>query len=309
MKIRIIVPLTLSEPQRSRLSALGADYFAVDRIDPKQLDYELAQRVGDAEIVVVGTLVPMSGQFLRSHPKIKMIQSMSTGLDNVDLKTAAALGVVVQSAGDYCTEAVAERTLTMMLNAATQFVAAHNTVVAGQWDPFKIQGKELRGRCLFIVGRGLIGTRVGELATAFGMKIVWANSKTTKEEFHHSLGLADFVSLHCPYGTETHHLLNGDAFRALKPGAVVINTARGKLIDETALQAAIDGKRVSFAALDVLETQPPAKDNPLLHHDRVLVTPFCAWHTEEAVHSRSEIIIQNINRFISEGRQLKAPAK
>jgi phosphoglycerate dehydrogenase-like enzyme len=303
VKIRVITPIPLTEDQRSRLVRLGADYFATDRFDPKD-ELELSKRILDAEIIVITAMVRVSGEVLRKHPQLKLIQSLSTGFDHIDLKVAQSMGIVAKNAGDYCTEAVAERTLTFMLLLATQVVPANRLAASGIWEPFRAQGRELRGRKLLLIGYGKIGKRVGELAKVFGMVVSWANSRTSREEILGHLAHADVVSLHCPYTPETHHLLDEKAFRAVKHGAIIINTARGKLVDEAALLDALNQGQISSAALDVLSAQPPPKDHPLVKHERVFVTPFCAWNTEEAVDRRAEIMISSIEEFIA-GSQKK----
>lgn len=198
MKIRIVTRLEVTEAQKQKLTALGCDYFADDFMHHMFDQAELSRRIGNADIAVVGSLVPITASFMEAHPALRMIQSVSKGLDFVDRAAAVRQGIEVRTAGDYATEAVAERTLALMLLAANRLAEANLHVKAGHWEMMRWQGRELRGRTLLIIGMGDIGMRVAELASAFGMKIESATSSTSSADLHAMLASADFISLHCP---------------------------------------------------------------------------------------------------------------
>ena len=297
-KARIIAKIPFSDAQRGRLRAIGVDYVADSNPESRDDAEEILRRVSDAEAVVISISTPLKADVIRCSPTLKFIQTWSTGVDNVDLEAASAAAIVVCNVPDFSTESVAEKTLGLMILGANRLADANAHAAAGGWDYMKFRGCELRGKTLAIVGHGRIGRRVAELARAFGMSVVALGSKSGKDELHAALKRADFVTVHCPYTPATRHLLGREAFGGIKPGSTLINASRGGVVDEGALHDALEDGRVGFAAVDVFETEPPAKDHPLLRHPRAFVTPHCAWNTQEALDRLTESALENLEAYV-----------
>ncbi len=208
------------------------------------------------------------------------------GVDNIDVAAATERGIPVVYAPGSTTTAVAEHAMMLMLAASRRLCTLNAAVHAGNWAIRNgWTSVELAGKTLGIVGLGDIGQRVATLATAFGMQVAYWSRSSRDEGLQYLpldelLAQSDVVSLHVGLNAETRHLIGADTLARLKPGAILVNTARGGVIDQAALAAALDSGQVGFFATDVLETQPPAAADPLLGHERVLVTPHVAALTD-----------------------------
>jgi len=219
-------------------------------------------------------------------PALRAVARCGVGLDNIDSAAAAARGVAVVYAPGSTTGAVAEHTLLLMLAAARRLVAAAQAVRANGWE-FRdgYQGFDLAGRTLGIVGMGAIGQRVARLAEGLGMRVIyWSRRRRsagdTYVELHELMATADVISLHVELTPETNHLIGARELALLKPGAILINTARGAVVDQrTVADALREGRLAAFAA-DVLEREPPAPDDALLGDERVIITPHIAALTD-----------------------------
>jgi D-3-phosphoglycerate dehydrogenase len=219
-------------------------------------------------------------------PALRAVARCGVGLDNIDSAAAAARGVAVIYAPGSTTSAVAEHTLMLMLAAARRLLASAMAVRADGWE-FRngYQGFDLAGRTLGIVGMGAIGERVAQLAEGLGMEVIyWSRRRRSPGdsyvELPELLATADVISLHVELTPETKHLIGERELALLKPGAILINTARGAVVDQQAVAAALHEGRLAAFAADVLEREPPAPDDALLDDDRVIITPHIAALTD-----------------------------
>jgi len=223
--------------------------------------------------------------------RLKVIGRAGVGVDNIDLIATTEAGITVVNSPLAATMAVAEMTMALMLGLARQIPAVDASMKVGKWDKQAITGSELDGKVLGIVGYGRIGSQLAQHATAFGMRVLVYSPSLTPEairengvqpaEFDELLDRADYLSLHVPYTETTRNLLGADAFAKMKPGVRLVNTARGGIVDEEALLAALDNGQVAGVALDVFATEP-VPPGSIAMHPRVIATPHIAAQTAEA---------------------------
>lgn len=296
-KVKVIGKITLSPAQHNELLHLGLqpDDIATDNPHDTQ---EIIRRIKDAEAIIVNISTKITQEVIARCKNLKFIQTWSTGVDNIDCEAAKAAGIVVKNVPDFSVESVAEKTIAMMVFIANQIREANQDTMSGQWRYTHFQGVELKGKTLGIIGMGKIGARVAELASAFGMRILPANSKTSKEKLLEICASADFITLHCPLTPNTYHLLGEDEFNAMKKGVYLINNSRGGVVDEACLLHALNSGIVRYASIDVFETEPPDESNPLLKHPNVFFTPHIAWNTKEAVQRLSDECICNLKEYL-----------
>ena len=304
------------EPDWDAMGALG-DLTVYDRTATG----EVVKRAAGAAIVLTNK-TPLPAEVIQQLPELKYIGVLATGVNVVDLTAAAEAGVVVTNIPGYSGDAVAQHVFALLLEM-TNRVAAHDRAVHdGGWancaDFSFTLGPitELAGKTLGIVGAGDIGQRVAKIGHALGMSIL-VSSRTERDmgvpaewtDVDNLFQQADVVTLHAPLTDETQHLVNAERLSRMKPTAYLINTARGPLIDESALALALNNETIAGAAVDVLSTEPPAKDNPLLTAPRCMITPHNAWAAKEARHRLMQIATDNVRAFI-DGRpanQVKLP--
>ena len=241
----------------------------------------------------------VSEVLIRACPDLQIIARCGVGLDNVDVNFATTQGVKVINAPGSNADTVAEHTLGLMLMLQRSLYNAVQAVKKGNWNfRTSYQGDELRGKTLGILGFGDIGSRVAKLAEAFGMKIIFW-SKTAKENPYFRLPLpqvlkrSDIVSIHLPLTTETKHLINAGKLELMKSHALLINTARGAIIEKEALIEALKNRQIGGFAADVLEIQPPGHDDPLLSMPNVLITPHAASLTATTYNEMCTLTVQN----------------
>ncbi len=252
---------------------------------------ELLQAVGDCQALIVRSRSRVTRAIFVAAPGLKVVGRAGVGVDNIDLEAAAEMGVVVVNTPQATTLAVAEHTLGLMLALARQIPEADRSMKAGEWRKNELTGVELYGKTLGIIGMGNVGTAVAQRARCLGMEVIghdpWLAAETIRQRGAKPVGLeelyacADFISLHAPLNRQTRGMLNAVSFRQMKPGVRLICTARGGLVDEAALLAALEAGRVAGAALDVFALEPPG-ENPLTRHPRVIATPHIAAQTAEA---------------------------
>ncbi len=290
-KVSILIPLKLTAEQKLKLEQLGVSKFYTTPLDLRARPEDLSARIDGASVIVIGNSVPIDERFLAAHPNVKAILTVTSGSDHINMIATAARGVLVQSLETYSVNAVAEKALGMLIFAANSLQLANQDVRRGNWNFRGFQGRELSGRTLAIIGYGKIGKCFAELATLLGMRVLTTNSQTRPDELIEILGNADFVSVHCSLTSRTHSLMNIKEFAAMRSGSVFMNFSRGKVINEVALLASVESGHISFAVLDVLAEEPPSITNPLIHHERVFVTPHVAWNTQESSFRRIEEII------------------
>jgi glycerate dehydrogenase len=282
------------------------DFTPADRI----IEY-----VGDHEMVLCNK-TPFAADIIKSCPKLRYIGICATGYNNVDLKTAAELGITVTNVPGYATDAVAEMVFAFTLEFAKRTADYGNFTESGGWvkarsfAEFIYPTSELAGKTIGIIGYGAIGSRVAEIAHAFGMKVI-AFSKTkkpcVKAEFVSLETLfaeADYVTLHCPLTEETERLVNRERLALCKPTAVIINTARGGVVDEPALAEALREGKIAGAGLDVLATEPQAADSVFFginkpnEKKKLLISPHIAWAPLETRIRLLKTVEENLRQYL-----------
>jgi glycerate dehydrogenase len=272
---------------------------------------QVAERIQNAEFVLTNK-VRLTDELLKGSPSLKFIGLTATGTDNVDLLAAKQRGIAVCNIRAYCTQSIAEHVFGCLLNL-THGLAQYNRVVrAGEWQKsadfclLVYPIRELSAMTLGIVGYGDLGKGVADVARAFGMKVIISarpGADTVDEgrvAFDEVLQNADVVSLHCPLTDATVELFGAAEFKKMKSDAILINTARGGLVDSAALVSALNDGDIAAAALDVLPQEPPVDGNPLLDYDgpNLLVTPHIAWGSNEARQTAIDQLAANIAAFL-----------
>lgn len=307
MKIVVLDGHTLNPGDLSwaELAALGDC-----EVHPRGTPADTVERARDAEAVITNK-APLSAETIRQLPRLKYIGVTATGFNIVDIAAAREAGVTVTNVPTYGTRSVAQHAFALLLEL-TNHVGRHaDTVRAGDWvasidwSYTKASITELDGLTLGIIGWGRIGQAMAEIGRAFGMNIV-ATTRTPRDgddvEFvplEALLRRADAVSLHCPLTPETEQLVNTDRLALMKPGALLINTGRGQLIDEAALANALNEDRLAGAGLDVLSSEPPAADNPLLRANNCIITPHNAWASRSARSRLMKVTAENLRAFLN----------
>lgn len=279
-----------------------------DRTSPS----ELMERAADADVIFTNKVV-INAETLSSLPNLKYIGVLATGYNIVDVKTAHQLGIVVTNIPAYSTDSVAQMVFALLLAITNRVehyaVENHN----GRWSNnpdfcyWDSPLMELAGKTFGIVGLGNIGKAVARIANAFGMKVVAFTSKKQEElpagiqkvDLDQLFSESDVLSLHCPLTPETDHMVNAERLKLMKQTAILINTGRGPLIDEQAVANALKAGKLGAFGADVLSSEPPAADNPLLSAPNAFITPHIAWATVEARQRLMEICEGNLSAFVS----------
>lgn len=289
------------QPLRGAFSQLKCfDHTAPEQIVP---------RLQGAQVAIVNK-VRLSAEVLVACPDLKLILIAATGLNNVDLQAAADAGIAVCNCQGYGTATVAQHTLMLLLALATRLNDYQKAVAEGRWQQsaqfclLNFPIVELKGKTLGVLGHGEIGSAVGRLAEALGMRVIAANlpgrdSKAGRLGLAEVLQQADAITLHCPLNENTRNMIGAAELAQMKPGAFIVNTARGGLIDEQALADALRSGHLGGAATDVLTQEPPVEGNVLLAEDipRLIVTPHSAWGSREARQRIVGQLAQNAEAF------------
>jgi D-3-phosphoglycerate dehydrogenase / 2-oxoglutarate reductase len=288
---------------------------ALARVDP---DIRMAKSAGADDILNVAreadailvTYAKLPGELLRQLTRCKVIGRFGLGVDNIDVKTAAELGITVTYVPDYCLAEVSDHAMALILALARKVPFSNALVQGGRWEmPAVAPLRRLAGQVLGLIGFGHIPRALVPKAKAFGLTVI-AHDPYVSPDVLAALGVAgvsfddllarsDFISVHAPLTPATRGLVNATAFAQMKPGALIVNTARGPLIDETALIAALDSGHLGGAALDVVATEPLAKDSPLLHRDNVILTPHTAFYSVEALNELQTKCASDVARVLS----------
>jgi len=289
------------------IAALG-ELTVYDRT-PRELIVERSR----GSTVLFTNKTPLGPAEFDALPEVKLVCVLATGYNIVDTAAATERGIPVCNIPSYGTDSVAELVLALILEQAKNVAAHANAVARGAWSAqpdysfWLTPQRELAGKTVGIVGFGRIGRRVGELCAAFGMKVIayaprpkdapdWPGFEFVSLE--ELLESSDYVSLNCPLTAENARMINAERLSLMKPGAYLINTARGPLVDAEALKAAVLSGRLSGAALDVLDTEPPKADNPLIGVENITVTPHIAWATVEARGRLMHTAAENVKAWL-----------
>ena len=245
---------------------------------------------------VISLFEPFTKKVIDSLPKLRLISQIGIGYDLVDVDAATQAGVIVANTPDYCLEEVSDHTMALLLACARKITRINNVVKQGQWHEGRVFTSpqfKLRGQTLGLVGFGQIARTVVRKAQGFGLRVIafdpYASEASTQGHYVELVDLdtllqeSDYVSAHAPLTKENRHMFTLDQFKKMKPTAFFINTARGGLVDEQALYSAITEGYIAGAALDVLEAEPPAPDNPLLKLDSIIITAHTAQASDTAM--------------------------
>lgn len=270
---------------------------------------ELAELVGDVDAIAINSRDPVTDRVLAAAPRLKVIaKAGSKPTSNVDLAAAERRGVRVTWTPGANAVSVAEMAIAMMLTVAKRLPEVSARLQEGGWRSYDLLGGELAGKTLGLVGFGAIGREVAQRFTAFGGKVIafdpFMNAETAKKlgvtvvERRRLFEQSDFVSLHCEMNEHTAKMINVETLKLMKSDAVLVNTARGGLVDEDALLAALDSGSLGGAALDVFATEPPSSGNRLLSHPRVFATPHVSAFTHEASFRESSWALEDAARVL-----------
>jgi glycerate dehydrogenase len=289
----------------SAIEQQASDLVCYSASHPDQLSHRLA----GAQVVITNKVV-LNAELLAALPQLKLICIAATGTNNVDLNAARERGIVVCNCQGYGTGSVVQHTFSLMLALATRLADYSGAVSRGDWcrsEQFCLLDYpiiELQGKTLGIIGYGELGQAVGRIAEAFGMQLLVAARPGTiprdgRLALSELLPQVDILSLHCPLTEQTQNLIDAAALAQMKPSALLINAARGGIVDELALADALRAGRLAGAGVDVLSVEPPVTDNPLLGGDipNLIVTPHSAWGSIEARQRIVAQIADNIAAF------------
>jgi D-3-phosphoglycerate dehydrogenase len=309
------MPRTLIAVTDSPFPSLDPAKAALQRVDPelrmaKSASAEDILAVArDADAVLV-TYAKLPGELLRQLTRCKAIGRFGLGVDNIDIPAAAELGITVTYVPDYCMQEVSDHAMALLLALARKIPLSNSLVQAGRWEmPAVVPIHRLAGRVLGLVGFGNIPRTLAPKAKAFGIRVLTHDPYVSQETlaaagvdsvaFDRLLELSDFVSIHAPLMPATRGLFNAEVFRRMKKGAMLINTARGPLVDEDALVAALDSGHLGGAALDVVAVEPLSKESKLIGRDNVILTPHTAFYSVEALDELQTKCAADVARVLS----------
>jgi D-3-phosphoglycerate dehydrogenase len=309
------MPRPLIAVTDSPFPSLDPAKAALARIDP---ELRVANSTSAADILAVArdadailvTYAKLPGDLLRQLRRCKAIGRFGLGVDNIDIAAAAELGITVTYVPDYCMQEVSDHAMALLLALARKVPQSNALVQAGRWDmPAVVPIRRLAGRVLGLVGFGNIPRALAPKAKAFGLRVVVHDPYVSQDalaaagvesmSFDGLLEISDFVSIHAPLLPATRGLFNAEVFRKMKQGACLINTARGPLVDEDALVAALDSGRLAGAALDVVAVEPLPKDSRLIGRDNVVLTPHTGFYSVEALNELQTKCAADVARVLS----------
>lgn len=308
MRIVMLEPLGVSKEEVENLSIpfieKGHEFVpCYEKIENKEKKLEL---VKDADVLIVANS-PVDADIINSAENLKLISVAFVGIDHIDIEACKAKGVRICNAAGYCTHSVAELAFGLTLSLLRNLPSCDKATRVGKTRANLI-GNELFGKTLGIVGTGEIGLRVAEIAKIFGCKLL-GFSRTEKEEAK-ALGMkyvslnelmkeSDIVSIHTPLTANTNQLINKEMISLMKPSSILINVARGAIVDNKALADALNENRISGAGIDVFEMEPPIpKDHPLLNSKNTLIAPHVAFASDESILRRANMVFDNIGGWM-----------
>lgn len=311
MKIVLLESLGISSEVldgfAKRLEEKGHTFCAYEKSTD---DAVLIEHARDAEVIMIANM-PLSGNVIRSCPKLKFIDVAFTGVDHVDLKAAKECGVAVSNASGYSNQSVAELVIGMILSLLRNVPQVEERC-RNQGTKEGLVGRQLQDKTVGIVGLGAIGKRVAALAGAFGCKVITYDQYYSEESkalaelvtLDKLLAQSDIVTLHCPLTEDTRHLINREKIALMKSTAILINCARGPVVDYEALAEALHAGKIGGAGIDVYEMEPPIPaDHVMLHTPNTIVTPHIAFASEESMVLRAQIVFDSLDQWMS-GNQI-----
>ena len=271
---------------------------------------EIMLHAAEADVLITNKC-KLSGAVLEQLPHLKLIAAAATGVDHIDIDSARRRGIGVCNVRDYARHSVPEHVFAALLAVRRSLLSYANAVRDGRWQQshvFCLHDRpidDLAGTTLGIIGGGTLGQGVAKLAAAFGMQVLFAERRGVSPRpgytaFERVLAESDVVSLHVPLTPETRHLIGADELAHMRPTAILVNAARGGIVDEDALLDALRSGRLAGAAVDVLTTEPPPANHPLLVADlpNLIVTPHIAWASRQAQQCLADAVIENIAAFM-----------
>jgi glyoxylate reductase len=305
--LRVVVTHPVPPPAVDLLRGCGYDLVLGPSEDPYPPD-ELTALVADADAILALLIDRIDAQILdAAGPQLRVVANFAVGYDNIDLAAAAARGVQVANTPDVLTQAVAEHTFALVLAVARRIVEGDRIVREQKfrrWGPSFLLGTELRGKTLGVVGAGRIGSAVADIAEAgFGMRVL----RIGRDGLGDALPDVDVLTLHVPLTADTHQLIGASELRAMRPTALLVNTSRGPVVDESALVEALRAGEIAGAALDVYEQEPDLAPG-LVDLDNVVLAPHTASATIEARTAMSRVAAENVIAAL-EGRPLPSPVR
>jgi D-3-phosphoglycerate dehydrogenase / 2-oxoglutarate reductase len=309
------MPRPLIAVTDSPFPSLDPAKAALARVDP---ELRMAKSASAEDILAVAreadailvTYARLPGDLLRQLTRCKAIGRFGLGVDNIDIPAAAELGITVTYVPDYCMHEVSDHAMALLLALARKIPLSNKLVQAGRWEmPAVVPIHRLAGRVLGLVGFGNIPRALAPKAKAFGLRVVTHDPYVSQQalaaadvesvSFDRLLEISDFVSIHAPLMPATRGLFNAEVFGKMKAGALLINTARGPLVDEDALVSALDSGRLGGAALDVVAVEPLPKDSGLIGRDNVILTPHTAFYSVEALNELQTKCAADVARVLS----------
>ncbi|NIJ55407.1 glycerate dehydrogenase [Dyadobacter arcticus] len=275
---------------------------------------EILERAKDAEVLLVNKVV-LSESTLSQLPKLKYIGVMATGFNNIDIAAAQKNNVTVTNVKAYGPASVAQQTFALLLSLVNRAETHSQSVFAGDWAAsqdfcyWKTPLTELAGKTMGLIGLGDIGSQVAQIAQAFGMKVIAYRKHPAETKGIEMVTLddiftkSDVISLHCPLTDDTREIINKHSLSQMKPTAFLLNTGRGPLVNEVDLANALKEGTIAGAGLDVLSTEPPKSDNPLVSAPNCVITPHVAWATFESRKRLLQMVADNLKEFM-EGKPM-----
>lgn len=301
------IPASLLEEYAESFRKEGHTFTAYQKETDTQI---LIDRAKDADVIMIANM-PLKGEVIRACKNLKYIDIAFTGVDHVDLEAAKECGVKVSNAAGYSTQAVAELAVCMMLSLLRNVPAVEERC-RNLATKDGLVGSQLSGKTVGIVGVGAIGGRTAKLCDAFGAKVIGYKRNIKGDEpscvefvsMDELLARADIVSLHCPLTAQTKGLIGAEQIAKMKKNALLINTARGAVVDSQALADALNEDRIAGAGIDVFEMEPPIPaEHPLLNSKHTLVTPHVAFASAESMADRARIVFDNIRYWMNGGQK------
>ena len=299
------------------VSTAGLDQLLAVSYHTHSSQAEIRERLHDKEVALLNK-AELDRETITGSTGLKFIVLAATGTDNVDLEAAREKGIAVSNIRDYCTAAVVQHVMALILGLTRHIMGCRTPVSGKDWERsearvlFEYPIRELTGKTLGIVGYGSLGRGVAEAGRCFGMEVLVGERVGVAAEAVRQgrtplcdlLKQADIISLHCPLTDASRHMIGADELRLMKSDALLINTARGALIDSRALAEALDTGVIAGAGIDVLAEEPPADDEPLLSRDRpnLILTPHIAWTAKESRQRAVDQMVENVADYLNGGR-------
>lgn len=307
MKIAFLDRSTIGPTVRISRPAFAHDWVEYDNTSPD----EALARLQGVQICIINK-VPLSANVLKQLPDLKLICIAATGYDKVDIVACDELGIVVSNVRGYAINTVPEHAFALIFALRRSLVGYRQDVINGEWQKagtfcfFNHPIKDLAGSSLGIIGSGTLGKATARIGAALGMNVVYAERKGTSAvrsgytPWQEVITTSDVISLHTPLTPETRGMISTPEFEAMQQRPILINTSRGGLVDEAALVQALDNQQIAAAGFDVLTTEPPQADNPLLsilERPNVIVTPHVGWASEEAMQTLWDQVVSHLENF------------